>query len=743
MAVRAEQRVYTDHTVAEASPAFRTLISILLALSAAIAFVLAAIASLVVGYGVYFQDQVYPGVQAAGVELGGSSVTEVEATLNGQTDAYLDDELSFVYEGSTYTVTPSAIGIEFDNARTAEEAYQVGRGGSWWTDSWDWVDSLLFGQEVKTYATVDERALESYLRSISDEIVVPPTAPAFQVNDGAVGITEPANGLGIDVGQTRYSLAAEVSRLGDAPIEIETVEVEPGYNRSALEPVRDEVSSILSEPFTLERNGFSWQLDSEQLERLVSVEVDPENGESSLAINRSLIESHLSNIADEAEGAGSNASVYWSGQEFEVNPASDGWIIDVEESVDLVAEAILSGERSAELAIASREAEVTTAEARESAEYGNQLAESRFGLVWDGGETEMSGSVIAATLNYELDEDSGALVTSLDTDELEQYLSSVSSDIEVEPVNADLRYYDGEVVVESEEELGLEMDREASAEAIAEAVENGDSSAEIVVRETEPEVLAAMADDIEIREELASGETYYHGSSANRAHNVELATERANGKLVPPGGTYSFVESIGGEINLETGYRQGYGIVGATDGGVSTVPSVGGGVCQVSTTLFHAAFWAGMEIGERNWHLYWIPTYGQQPSGMTGLDATVDTDAGLDFTFENTTDDWIAVVASAGNGTVRFEIHGTDPNWRIETDGPFISNRVSADSETVYEESSELPAGTEIQVETANDGFDVLIERRVFDSDGELIDELDVASNYRPASNRVLVGTGN
>jgi vancomycin resistance protein YoaR len=250
-----------------------------------------------------------------------------------------------------------------------------------------------------------------------------------------------------------------------------------------------------------------------------------------------------------------------------------------------------------------------------------------------------------------------------------------------------------------------------------------------------------MAGEIVIREMLAFGETYYPGASAARRHNVELTTERANGVLVPPGGEYSFLDAVG-EISLDTGYELGFGIVGATDGGVTTVPSVGGGACQVATTMFHATFWAGMPIVERNWHSYWIASYGREPSGLTGLDATIATEGALDLRFTNTTDDWIAIVATADGHANRFEIWGTDPGWEVETDGPHISNRVSASSEMLFEETDQLPAGTRIQVETAQDGFDAVIERRVYDREGELIDELKVASKYQPASNRTLIGTG-
>jgi vancomycin resistance protein YoaR len=319
-------------------------------------------------------------------------------------------------------------------------------------------------------------------------------------------------------------------------------------------------------------------------------------------------------------------------------------------------------------------------------------------------------------------------------------LAPVAHEVEEEPVNAELRFFNGDVVVARQEELGLSLDREASAERLVASILGGDTEVTLATTDVEPDVTAAMASEVVIREMISFGETYYPGSAANRKHNVELATSRANGALVPPGGEYSFVSTIG-DISLETGYQLGFGIEGTTDGSVTTVPSVGGGACQVSTTVYQAAFWAGLPIVERNWHLYWMPLYGQQPSGITGLDATIDTTWGLDFRFTNTTGEWLAIVATADGNAVRFEIWGTKPDWEVEVEGPIITNRVPADRQGVVEETDRLPAGTRLQVETAHDGFDVLIKRRVFEN-GELIDEIDLFSSYRPASNRTLVGTG-
>jgi vancomycin resistance protein YoaR len=743
LAVRAEhQPRQTTQSLGE-QPVIQSIISALLMITMVLAFSIAALAVAVVGYGLYYGDQVYPGVQAVGVEIGGVSRAEAQAAVEERTNAYLGTPITFQSGDQTFQTTPAELGVSFDTERTVERAYEFGRSGSWWTDSRDWFASLMDGHDVGVTPVIDHAALETYYMTIAGQVGSAPQEPVFRLSEsGQLEMIPSAAGVGIDPVQTTNGLRSELSILGDGPVDIMTVEVAPAYTEEALDPLGQQLTAIVSEDFVLERGEYQWVLDAYRLDALLNVDIDSQTGESDLSIDTDRLRNQINNLAEYAYGNGRDARVLWNGEQFEVRPAVDGWRIDVDQAVDVVADAIMAGERRAELPAIEEPANITTETAEEAADYGNQLASQPFDLTWSEGDAQLGGTVIAAALSFEHDSDSGTITPSVSYDDLVMFLGSIVPDVEVQPVNADLRYFDGEVEVISDEEWGWVMDREASASAIASAIDAGETSAEIVVEEAEPEVTSAMADEIEIREMLSYGETYYSGSAANRAHNVELATERANGAMVPPGGTYSFVESIGGVISTDVGYEQGFGIV-ATDGGVSTVPSVGGGVCQVSTTIFQAAFWAGMPIGERNWHLYWMPLYGQDPSGMTGLDATVDTSAGLDFTFTNTTDDWIAIVATADGNANRFEIWGTDPGWDVETEGPNITNRVSASHETVVEETDALPTGFRSQVETAHDGFDVEIIRRVYDRDGERIDDLTLNSRYEPASNRVLVGTGN
>jgi hypothetical protein len=239
-----------------------------------------------------------------------------------------------------------------------------------------------------------------------------------------------------------------------------------------------------------------------------------------------------------------------------------------------------------------------------------------------------------------------------------------------------------------------------------------------------------------LKDVLGQAQTSYAGSIPERAWNVELAAQRLNGALCAPGAVFSFNEAVG-PTTLKAGFRIGYGIT-MSGGRPETVPSEGGGICQVATTVFQAAFWAGLPFEERHYHLYWISRYGVAPSGRTGMDATVD-DPGVDLKFRNTTDDWLRLESWYDGSNIGFAIKGVDPGWTVEATQPRIYDVVRASQAPVRQYDYTLPPGRELWVEHAEDGFRASMSRLVKAGD-EVIDEYAFTNYYRPSRNVLLVG---
>jgi vancomycin resistance protein YoaR len=161
-------------------------------------------------------------------------------------------------------------------------------------------------------------------------------------------------------------------------------------------------------------------------------------------------------------------------------------------------------------------------------------------------------------------------------------------------------------------------------------------------------------------------------------------------------------------------------------GAERTAVGVGGGICQVSTTVFRAAFNGGLPITERYAHGYIVSWYGEP-----GLDATIFT-PDVDFRFRNDTGHFLLVKPEVDTeaGEITFYLYGTRPDRVVEADPPQIAN-VSEPPPPLYEENDALPAGTIKQVDWAKDGMDVVVVRRIKYGDGQVTEQKFV-SKYEP-----------
>lgn len=258
-------------------------------------------------------------------------------------------------------------------------------------------------------------------------------------------------------------------------------------------------------------------------------------------------------------------------------------------------------------------------------------------------------------------------------------------------------------------------------------------SVDIPVERKAPKVQNEDVNNLGINELIGRGSSRFAGSIANRIHNVSLAASRFKGVLVEPGATFSFNDVLG-DVSDFTGYKQAYII---KDG--KTVLGDGGGVCQVSTTLFRAVLNAGLPITERRAHAYRVGYYEQD--SPPGLDATVYAPT-TDFKFKNDTPGHILIQTSVDTKklTLVFEIYGTDDGRVATTSKPVVSG-VTPPPEDLYQDDPILPTGVVKQIEHKAWGAKVTFNYKV-ERDGELIYQKTFLSNYRPWQAVYLRGTG-
>lgn len=325
----------------------------------------------------------------------------------------------------------------------------------------------------------------------------------------------------------------------------------------------------------------------------------------------------------------------------------------------------------------------------------------------------------------------------LDRAAITTWATQLGKEVRQDPQNARFSWQNGVTSVLRESKDGRALDVEKTVDLVVAKALTADRTITLPVSVTRPDVAESDADKLHIQGAIEVARTSFAGSSPPKQHNIGLATQRLNGVVVPPGKMFSFNKEVG-STSLDAGYKLGWGIANA-GANVKTVPSVAGGICQVATTLFHSVFWAGYQLEERNYHLYWITGYNSR--GVEGLDATVDEEADLDFRFVNNTENYLLIQSWVEGGRVVFGLYGTKPDWNVKVQPGERTDVQKASQDQVVEEEPTLPAGQRLAVEGAMDGFKITNLRTVT-RPGEEPRILRLSSNYRSSRNVVLVGTG-
>ena len=328
----------------------------------------------------------------------------------------------------------------------------------------------------------------------------------------------------------------------------------------------------------------------------------------------------------------------------------------------------------------------------------------------------------------------------LDENAARQWLSQFADQIYREPVNARFYFDDNtrELVLVSPHVNGRELDIEATLAKLKEQVGTPNRSVPLIVREIVPTVNAgATAEELGITELISEGTTWFYGSSDARKSNIARAASNFYGIVIAPGEEFSFNKYLG-TITEDDGYEEGLIIVGG-----QTIKGIGGGICQVSTTVYQTVFWAGFPVTERWEHGYMLGYYndGEGP----GMDATVY-DPIVDFKFINNTPYYLLIenYYNEVEESLTFKFYSTSMGRRVEKTGPIFEDIVPAPGpeEDVWQYDEEMEPGTVRQIDWATEGARVTVGRTVYNADDEIILREDIVSNYIPWPNGFQYGPG-
>ena len=448
----------------------------------------------------------------------------------------------------------------------------------------------------------------------------------------------------------------------------------------------------------------------------------------------------LVNIAQQINTPMMEATLKINGKQVEAVPGKVGRTLDIQASLQSIQSQILTltdgivplvvQEQSPDILDASQQAEI--ARSILSSPLILQIPERSDSDPpdWQIQPEELARMVVIQRVNQA---DKVTYQVGLRTASLESLLQKIAKQIDRQPQNARFIFNDDTRQLELIQPalVGRTLDVTTTLQTIQEQLLQGKHTIPLVIKTAQPAIgNYASAEKLGIRELVSKYTSYFYGSSAARIQNIQTAAARFHGVLVAPGETFSMA-SVLGDVSLDNGYAEALIIYGDR-----TIKGVGGGVCQVSTTLFRTAFFGGYPIVERHPHAYRVTYYEQTRTGaidpqLAGLDATVFVPV-VDFKFTNDTPYWLLMETyiNIAARTLTWKFYSTSDGRTVEWQTSGLQNIVEP-GDPIVQENPDLAENEFRQVDWAAEGADVTITRTVY-KNGTIYFEDQFITHYMP-----------
>jgi len=543
-------------------------------------------------YQAWFRERIYPGVSMLGVDLGGLTPGEAEEVIKASFPYPQNGSVKLTFQDKNWNYKPEGLGLSLDPKTSAQNAFTIGREGSYFHKLNELLSSARSGILIAPTYIFDQRLTASALGEIAAQVNHPLVEANINITGVDVKIRTGESGREMDQSATLEKIRALMETMMSGSVDLVVKTTEPAV--MDVEKTGAVVKSVLSAPFTLTMPAAEgdqpgpWSIDPETLAGMLTLDRVPQGNRSvyQLELNNQLLFPYLNNLGNKTNLMARNARFIFN---------------DTQHKLDLIQPA-----------------------------------------------------VIGRTLN-------------------------VSSTIG----------------------------------AIQEKVAAGQHDVTLTFDYQKPDVKDdATTDSLGVKELVRAETTYFYGSSPERVQNITTAAARFHGLLVAPGETFSMAKGLG-DISLDNGFAEALIIYGG-----KTIKGVGGGVCQVSTTLFRTAFFAGFPVVERYPHAYRVSYYEKIAGNhidplLAGMDATVYVPV-VDFRFTNDTRYWLLMetYVNPEKSSITWKFYSTKDGREVKADFSGPTNIVDP-PEPLYKENAELKKGEIKQLEWEAAGADVNVKRTV------------------------------
>jgi vancomycin resistance protein YoaR len=504
---------------------------------------------------------------------------------------------------------------------------------------------------------------------------------------------------------------------------------------------RIDADRIVAQAMAIGRDGPAVERITASVRTLVSgLRIEP-----AATIDGATLRSQIAALARDVEVAPVDAAVTIGDLGFGLTLAANGRRADVDKAFRIAESVLLQPYAPAstrvDLPVGDVAPSVTNEEASAAREAARRVAVD-VTLVNGGESWVIPGTAFRGWISFGVTAD-GAYAPVIAREGLEAGLAAIADSVSVTPVSATF-LVDGkeQVVGVTDAKPGRSVDipnTVATLEKLIAQRAMGLSVSRVPISLTviEPELTTAEASkSAPLMRPISQWTTYFPiGVRNGQGANIWIPARDIDGQVVMPGGWFDFWKAIG-PVTRERGYKDGGAII---DGHTEPQGALAGGICSCSTTLFNAALRAGLQMGARLNHYYYIDRY------PLGLDATVfESSSGSvqTMSFRNDTSAPILIRGTGwsvgGKGYVRFVLWSV-PTGRVVTfSAPIVKNVRKATDSTVY--TTDLAPGVKERTEYPTDGKDVWVTRTVRDAAGTLIHEETYYSHYATITGILQIG---
>jgi len=425
---------------------------------------------------------------------------------------------------------------------------------------------------------------------------------------------------------------------------------------------------------------------------------------------------------------GRDASVVIDGDQARLVPHTTGKDLDRDAVLTSILDAFASGRESVSAQLVDSDPQVSDEAAKVALADVDKMLDGQVTLAYESKKWQVTAATIGSWIAFKTLPATGtasAELTAYFADEkVSDGVTPLLGGIGKDAVDATFKVSGGNVSIVPSTD-GLSLDATDLATTLRTRLVSGERTVEVKMQRVKPAISTDDAKDMGIKDRLSTFTTTFSAGNTSRVNNIRTLGTALNSTLVGPGKTFAFNETIGPRTAAK-GYQEAPAIVNG-----ELVPQLGGGICQVGTTIFNTVFFSGLPVVERHNHSEYISHY------PTGRDATVSW-GGPDFKFKNDTDHWILIAVAHTTSSITISMYGTDMGYKVAyTTGPW-TNIKSPSTQTVKDPT--LPVGAKVVQTSGQSGRTVVVSRTVTKS-GSVVRKDTFTSVYKPSAEVVRVGT--